>query len=163
MTPAQPFRQRSLLIALAAAFATATIGGALTRIGPWYYALEKPAFQPPDWLFGPAWTLIFILAAVAAHRAWQFATDSGGRRRVLLLFVLNAVLNVGWSYLFFFRQRPDLALYESVALWLSVAVLIGVFGRRPTSVTWLLAPYLAWVSFATALNAAIVDINPPFA
>ena len=157
-----PRSRRPLLVAAALALATASLGGALTVIGPWYRALAKPWFQPPDWLFGPAWTLIFALCAVAGAHAWTRAPDRPARRRVLALFGANAVLNVGWSLLFFNWRRPDWALVEVAFLWLSILALIVVLGRQAPRLPWLLAPYLAWVSFASVLNAAIVRLNGPF-
>ena len=113
-------------------------------------------------MFGPIWTLIYALAALAGVFAWQGATDSAGRNRILTLFALNAFLNVVWSLLFFRLHRPDWALLEVGLLWLSIIALMA--GLRPLSKasTWLLAPYLVWVSFAAALNAVIVRINPGF-
>lgn len=160
MTPGQSLRTRSLWIAVVAAMTTGAIGGALTPLGPWYRELIKPAFQPPDWLFGPAWTTIFLLTAYAGHRAWE----AGNRSSVVLaLFGINAALNVFWSYLFFFIQRPDWSTWEAVALWLSVIAIIVVFGRKTPSIRWLMAPYALWVAFAFVLNVAIVRLNGPFA
>ncbi len=157
-----PRSRQPLLVAAALALAVASIGGALTDIGPWYRQQAKPAFQPPDWVFGPAWTLIFALCAVAGAHAWSRAYGRYARRRVVTLFAVNAVLNVGWSLLFLRLQRPDWALAEVGLLWLSIVALIMVLGRQAPRLRWLLAPYLAWVSFATVLNAAVVRLNAPF-
>ena len=156
-----PFWQAlSFWIALALATVVATAGGLLTPLGTWYRELEKPFFQPPDWLFGPAWTVIFLLTAYAGHLAWE-RTDA--RATVLVLFGINAILNVAWSYLFFFIRRPDLAVWEAALLWLSVLAIILVIGNQVPLVRWLLAPYLAWVAFAFVLNLTIVRLNAPFA
>ncbi|MBC2661800.1 tryptophan-rich sensory protein [Novosphingobium flavum] len=137
-------------------------GGILTEIGPWYRNLRKPAWQPPDWLFGPAWTVILGLAAWAAVLAWNGATDEAGRMTVAALFATNFVFHFLWSPLFFTRRRPDWALVEVPFLWVSVLAL--TIGLRPYSVlaTWLIVPYLAWVSFAACLNVTIVRLNAPF-
>ncbi|WP_298198201.1 TspO/MBR family protein [Novosphingobium sp.] len=137
-------------------------GGILTEIGPWYRNLRKPAWQPPDWLFGPAWTVILGLAAWAAVLAWNGAPDETGRMTVLALFATNFVFHFLWSPLFFTRRRPDWALVEVPFLWVSVLAL--TIGLRPYSVlaTWLIVPYLAWVSFAACLNVTIVRLNAPF-
>ena len=143
-------------------------GGALTTIGPWYAALKKPSWQPPGWLFGPAWTLIGVLTTIAAVRSWRHAKAPGERNRVLALFACNGVFNVLWSLLFFNRRRPDLALGEIVPLWGSIAALILGLPRKPgtsvasSSITWLLLPYLGWVSFAAVLNYEVVRLNAPF-
>ncbi len=141
----------------------ASLGGAATEIGPWYYGLHKPWFQPPDWAFGPAWTVIYALAAIAGVIGWRSARSKGQRLRVLSAFALNALLNVLWSELFFRLQRPDWSLAESVLLWLSVLLLIVLLSPSAPSAGWVLAPYLAWVTFATYLNYAVVQLNAPFA
>ncbi|MCX7373132.1 MAG: tryptophan-rich sensory protein [Alphaproteobacteria bacterium] len=137
-------------------------GGSLTQIGPWYFGLAKPSWQPPDWLFGPAWTTIFTLTAIAGVLAWRGAAGRG-RWLVAAAIGLNAVLNVVWSALFFFLRRPDWALVEVVVLWLSVVGLTLVTARFNRVAPWLLVPYLLWVGFAGVLNLAIVRLNGPFA
>jgi tryptophan-rich sensory protein len=150
------------LVAGGGAVFVAVAGGALTEIGPWYRGLAKPSFQPPDWLFGPAWTLIFALSAWSAVTAWEAAPDDRARRWVIILFVANGALNVLWSLLFFKLRRPDWALVEVALLWASILVLIVVLGSWSRSAALMLAPYLAWVSFAAVLNWAIVRLNAPF-
>ena len=149
-----------VLVAACVATAVAAIGAGVTSLGPWYRELAKPAWQPPDWLFGPAWTLIFALCAVVGARCWSLAPDLAARRRVVAAFAVNGALNVSWSVLFFRLQRPAWALVEVLALWVSILVLIRVCAAVWRPAAWLLAPYLAWVSFATVLNAAIVRLNP---
>ncbi|MFO1047994.1 MAG: TspO/MBR family protein [Geminicoccaceae bacterium] len=153
-------RWQALLVASAVALVVAVLGMAATDLGPWYQNLRKPAWQPPDWLFGPAWTVIYALIVLSATSAWMAARDRAQRTRIVLLFALNALLNVGWSALFFQLRRPDWALWESALLWLSVLGLI--LAVRPISRTamWLLVPYLAWITFATCLNLAVVRLNP---
>ena len=155
-------RRKALVVAGLTALGVALLGIAATDIGPWYQALVKPSWQPPDWLFGPAWTVIYALAALSAATAWTAAEDPPRQRRVVVLYGLNALLNMLWSQLFFGLHRPDWALVEVVFLWLSVLVLI--LAMRPISRTasLLLWPYLAWVTFAGILNLAIVRLNPPF-
>ena len=156
---------RAAIIGTAAACAAAVAGlGALsTDIGPWYYALHKPAWQPPDWLFGPAWTLIFALCALSAIFYWHDHADRDDRMRVLAAFAANAFFNLFWSLLFFRLKRPDWALYEVGFLWLSILVLMLLQRRGSRRAAWLLAPYLAWVSFAAFLNWTIVKLNAPLA
>ncbi len=134
----------------------------MTQLGPWYFALKKPWFQPPDWLFGPAWTTIFVCCVIAAVWAWRQAHTSRQRMLILALFALNAVCNILWSTLFFFLQRPDWALWEVGFLWASIMLLIGYFWPWSRRSAHLLTPYLAWVSFAAVLNIAIVRLNAPF-
>ena len=113
-----------LALAIVLSYATAGIGGALTDLGPWYFALRHPAWKPPDAAFGVIWTTIFTLCAVSGWLAWQAADSSALRRRVAWLFGVNALLNILWSALYFKLQRPDWAMYELVFLWLSIVALI---------------------------------------
>jgi len=141
------------------AVVTAVAGMVLTRLDDWYYALRKPSWQPPEWLFGPAWTLIFILAVVSAGMAWNAADQPATRAVLLIGFSVNVVLNMAWSWLFFTRRRLDLALLEVIPLWLSIAFLILITGALVPLAGWLLAPYLCWVSFAAFLNRRIWQLN----
>jgi tryptophan-rich sensory protein len=155
-------RWQPILVAALAAVGVAVLGGLMTELGTWYYGLRQPAWKPPDWLFGPAWTVIFALVAVAGIQAWERAPDRAAREWLLALFALNAFLNVLWSLLFFRLRRPDWALVEVGFLWLSIVLMIVVLARRHRPAAWLLVPYLAWVTFAAALNAAVVQLNAPF-
>lgn len=151
----------AVLIAAVAATLVASIGGALTDLGPWYLALEKPTWQPPDWAFPVAWTLIFTLTAAAGVLTWRGAAPSA-RPKVVALYAVNAVLNILWSGLFFTLQRPDWALLESILLIASVLVLIFLAWRPSRLAALLLTPYAVWVSVAIALNAEVVRLNAPF-
>ncbi|MCU0889340.1 MAG: tryptophan-rich sensory protein [Rubritepida sp.] len=151
-------RWRPVLIGGGWAMATAFLGASLTTIGPWYRGLDRPWFQPPDWAFGPAWTLIFALAAWGFVRAWR----AGARGALVAAFAVNGLLNALWSLLFFTLERPDLALIEIVPLWLSILAMILLAARHDRAAAWLIVPYIAWVSFAGFLNLAIVRLNGPF-
>lgn len=153
---------KPVLIAAGVAILIGTLGGTLTDIGPWYQNLRKPSWQPPDWLFGPAWTLIFALATVSAVYAWRNARDRSEREWVVGLFALNGFLNVLWSTLFFKFRHPDWALVEVAFLWLSILLPMIVFWRFSKAASLYLLPYLAWVSFAAFLNYTIVKLNAPF-
>jgi tryptophan-rich sensory protein len=154
---------KPVLIAAAVAIFIAGLGGTLTDTGPWYQDLRKPPWQPPDWLFAPAWTLIFALATVSAVHAWRNARNREQRESVVGLFALNGFLNVLWSTLFFALRRPDWALIEVVFLWFSILLPVVVFWRRAKPASLYLLPYLAWVAFAAILNLAVVRLNAPFA
>ena len=140
----------------------AVLGGTLTDTGPWYQHLSKPPWQPPDWLFAPAWTLIFALSAAAAVHAWRSAGTRVRREWVIALFALNGFLNVLWSTLFFALKRPDWALIEVPLLWLSILLPIMAFWRLARPASFYLLPYLLWVSFAAFLNLTVVQLNAPF-
>lgn len=137
-------------------------GALSTQVGDWYRDLRKPPWNPPNWLFGPAWTLILGLAAWAGVLAWTHAPDPAARLRVACLYGANIVFHLAWSPLFFNLRRPDWALVEVVFLWASILALVLGVGAISTLGGWLLAPYLAWVSFAAVLNLTIVRLNAPF-
>jgi tryptophan-rich sensory protein len=151
-----------VLAAAVAAFLIASVGALVTDLGPWYLSLKQPAWKPPDWLFGPAWTLIFGLAAIAGVYAWTNAPSAAARRQVVAWFSINAFFNILWSALFFRFARPDWALLEVVFLWLSIAMIIMIPGRYSRVTSWLMVPYLAWVTVAGLLNLAVVRLNAPF-
>jgi tryptophan-rich sensory protein len=151
--------KKPILIAFLLAILVGGIGGAATEIGPWYYSLVKPAWQPPDWAFGPIWTLIYITTGIAGVRAWRLG-DEHQRRYFLGALLINCALNLLWSLLFFKMQRPDIALIEVVTLWLSILPLILLPLRYSPRSSLLMLPYLAWVSVAAYLNLTIVRLNP---
>jgi tryptophan-rich sensory protein len=163
MTLARARRFKAVLAAAGAALALGILGALATDLSPWYYQLRQPPWKPPDWLFGPVWTLIYALAAVAGIRAWERSSGVADRDWLLVCFSLNAFLNLLWSLFFFRLQRPDWALAEVVLLWISVALLVIVAGRISKAAGALLLPYLAWVAFAGALNFEVVRLNGPFA
>lgn len=155
-------RWAPVAVAAAAALGVAALGASATDIGPWYQGLQKPSWQPPDWLFGPVWTLIFGLCALAGVLAWRAAQSVRQRQLILLMFSLNALLNVLWTELFFGLRRPDWALIEAVPFWLSIVGLILVLWPISPTAGKLLIPYLVWVAFATVLNLAVMRLNGPF-
>jgi translocator protein len=158
-------RRQSWAPVLAGAIAATVIAGlgaAMTDLGPWYQGLRKPEWQPPDWLFGPAWTLIFALAALSFVAAWRAAPDRRSRAWIVGLFALNGLFNVLWSAFFFRLRRPDWALLEVCLLWLSILMLIVALARVSRLASRLLIPYLAWVTLAALLNLAVVRLNYPF-
>lgn len=149
------------ITAAAAVLAVAGTGGALTRLDDWYFALKQPAFKPPDWVFGPAWTLLFFLIAWAAVVGWRAGALHAPslRIRMLILLAVNGLANVTWSLLYFFMRRPDWALLEVAVLWGSIVALILHYRPYAPRAAWLLTPYLAWVSFAAVLNFEAVRLN----
>lgn len=159
----EPSIMRSLLIlfsCLVLCFAAAGLGSALTvpNIGGWYEGLAKPAFNPPNWIFGPVWTLLFAMMAVAL---WRVLTIGRGapRRQASIAFAMQLALNVAWSAAFFAGQSPALALVVIVALLVAILGTIDRFGRIDRLAGWLLVPYLLWVTFASILNLSIWILN----
>ncbi len=146
-----------LAVWLLLVYGAAAIGGQFTP-GAWYDALDKPPWTPPGWIFGPVWILLYGMMAAAAWVVWK---EDGvrGARLPLAFFLGQLALNAAWSWLFFGLQRPDLALVDIVLLVAAVAVTLVLFGKRSALAGWLLAPYLLWVSFATALNLEIWRLN----
>jgi benzodiazapine receptor len=138
-------------------FGVSVLGGraTLTALTDWYPALRKPAWTPPAWVFGPVWTLLYPLVAVAGWLAWR----EGRSRRTTLLFLLQLGLNAAWPWVFFGERRPDLALACAVALWLAILATLLAFWRVSRGAAVLMLPYLAWVGFAVALNLAIWRLN----
>lgn len=142
--------------------AVAGLGGLATELGPWYRALKQPWWQPPDWAFGPAWSVIYLLTAIAAVRVWLRAQSPRERAQWLTALAANGAINVFWSWLFFKARRPDWALAEVVLLWLSIVLLIVIARRHDMLAGLLLVPYLLWVAFAASLNYGVVRLNGPF-
>lgn len=153
--------KKPIYIAILLSLLVGGLGGAATEIGPWYFQLQKPSWQPPDWLFGPAWTTLYILTSIAGVKAWRRA-DEVQRRYFLGALLLNLVLNLLWSLIFFTSQRPDIALLEVVPLWLSILLMVLLVRSYSPQSALLMLPYLGWVAFAAYLNWTIVNLNAPF-
>ncbi len=126
--------------------------------GEWYAQLSKPAWNPPNWIFGPVWTALYLMMAVAAWRIWRLG-GFGGQRRPLILFFIQLALNAAWSPLFFGLKEPGLAFAEILVLWLAIVLTIAAFRRADRLAAGLLVPYLAWVSFASVLNFTLWRMN----
>jgi benzodiazapine receptor len=155
-------RWLEIAVAFAAVMVVALLGGLLTEVGPWYEGLKFPWFRPPNWLFGPAWSVIYFLVATSGVIAWDRAQDEGVRHGLIWLFAVNGILNVLWSPLFFKWRRPDWAFYELLVFWLSVLALVVYISGISSLAGWIIAPYLAWVTFAGLLNWRVFQLNKPF-
>jgi tryptophan-rich sensory protein len=153
-------RWLSLGLFLVLAFAAAGIGAAATStsVATWYASLHQPSWSPPNGIFAPVWTALYIAMAVAAWRAWQLGPPTAGRRTVSL-YSAQLTLNALWSILFFGLRRPGAAFIDVCVLWALLLVMLVRFWRtdRLAGLIWL--PYLAWVSFAAALNLAVWSLN----
>jgi benzodiazapine receptor len=146
---------------LVVVFAAAGIGSLATTksIPTWYKDLAKPSFNPPNWLFGPAWTVLYLLMAVAAFLVWKQGFGAPGVKLALALFLVQLVLNALWSILFFGLRSPLLGLVEIIVLWLAILVTTVLFFRVLPAAGILFLPYIGWVTFAAVLNAAIFALN----
>ena len=142
---------------VAVTFAAAAMGG-LFLPGDWYARLQKPAWNPPNWIFGPVWTALYTIMAVTAWLVWKRG-GFAGQRRALLFFLLQLIFNALWSPLFFGLKSPALAFVDIALLWLTLSATLVVFWRTSGMAGALLVPYLAWVSFAAALNYALWQLN----
>ena len=152
----------ALVIALAIPFAVAAIGGFATSssVSTWYPTLNKPAWTPPAWVFGPVWTVLYGLMGIASWLVWRKRADREAQvRQALGWYGLQLALNLGWSVIFFGLQLVGLALIEIVALWSALLVTTLKFGRIRRDAAGLLLPYLLWTTFAAVLNAAIWWLN----
>ena len=145
----------SLLGFFVASFAAAS-SGALFKPGPWYLALAKPWWTPPNWVFPVVWTTLFCLIAIAGWRVWR---AEGGWSPALTVYAVHLVLNAAWSAIFFGLHRLGLALAELVVFWCSVLLMMVMFYPIDPLATWLLAPYLLWVTIAGFLNYSIWRLN----
>ena len=153
--------KKKLMISLAICFAAEGLGGLFTSqsVGTWYLTLQKPAFTPPGWLFGPVWTLLYLMMGIALYSIWKRADSGEEVRGALTLFAFQLLLNVAWSAVFFGRQSPLGGLLIIVALWLTLALTVWRFRQISPLAAGLLLPYLAWTSFAAVLNFAIWHLN----
>jgi len=144
---------------LLVAFAAAGIGGfASTSAGDFYCQLVRPSWAPPGWLFGPVWSVLYALMGVSAWLVWR-AQGIAGTRSALGLFFLQLAVNALWTWLFFVWRLGAVAFGEILLLWLLIVANIVLFSRISKTAAWLLAPYLAWVSFACALTFATWRLN----
>ncbi|MBS1580569.1 MAG: tryptophan-rich sensory protein [Bacteroidetes bacterium] len=125
----------------------------------WYAQLQRPWFAPPNAVFGPVWTLLYILMGIAAGLVWNQGTARPEVRRALLLYGIQLLLNAAWSVIFFGAHALGWALLEMAVLWVLIVGCIFAFARVRRASAWLLVPYLCWVSFAFILNAAFVYLN----
>jgi translocator protein len=147
-----------VLVGFVGACSLAARMGAAFRPGDWYERLAKPSWRPPNWLFPPAWAVLYLTIAVSGWLVWR-KVGFAGAVLPLAIYLVQLVLNAAWSPIFFGLRRPDLAFIEINMLWLSIVVTIAAFYPVNAAAAWLLLPYLAWVTFAAALNFAVWRLN----
>lgn len=150
-----------LIICLLASFAAAAIGGYATALSlnDWYMTLNKPSFNPPNWLFGPVWSVLYTLMGVAAYLVWKEGDNKFGVKVAMGLFFAQLVLNALWSWAFFAWQSLGWASIEISVLWVVILLCIINFNRVRRLSAYLMIPYLLWVSFATLLTISIWWLN----
>jgi len=149
-----------LVVVVVVTFAAAGVGSIATSqsVSDWYTALEKPSWTPPGWIFGPVWTALYTLMAVAAWAVWR-KEGWAGARAALVLYAVQLALNAAWSPLFFGLRMPGLAFAELVVLWLALIATAVAFWKKSLVAGALLVPYVLWTTFAAALNLAIWRMN----
>lgn len=152
---------KKLIIALSLPFAAGFIGQIATgpAIDTWYATINKPFFNPPNWIFGPVWTLLYFLMGVSLYLIFVDKTKKEKKKKAIYLFLTQLGLNSLWSILFFGTQNPLLAFLEIVILWIVILLTIVEFKKINKVAAYLLVPYILWVSFASLLNLAILLLN----
>jgi translocator protein len=151
-----------LIVSIAIPFLVGVFGSLFTTadsLGNWYAGLNKPPFNPPDWVFGPVWTTLYIMMGVAAFLVWRKGLENKPVRIVLVCYIVQLALNAIWTPLFFGLHSPLLGLIDIVLLLNAIIVTIFAFFQISRPAALLLIPYLAWVSFATVLNASLYLLN----
>lgn len=145
---------------IAVCAAVSILGGLATAnsVTDWYLTLNRPSFNPPGWVFGPVWTVLYLFIAVAGWRVWR-GPPGEARRRALTLYGVQLALNLAWSFLFFGLQRPDLGLLDILALLAAISWTTVLFWRLDRLSGLLFMPYVLWVAFASVLNASIWWLN----
>lgn len=130
----------------------------MPNIPTWYAQLDKPWFNPPNWVFGPVWSTLYLLMGIALYLVWTAKTKDS-KKRAYSIFGAQLVLNLLWSVVFFGLHQSWLAVVVIVALWITIALTIREFAKFSRPAAWLLVPYIAWVTFASALNIAVAVLN----
>ena len=154
-----PIKFPKLFLSIGLCLGVGFIGSVFTvsSIPTWYASLNKPIFSPPNWVFGPVWTTLYILMGFSFYLIW--ISKSKFKQRAINLFFIQLMLNAVWSIVFFGLKNPSLALVDIVALWIAILLTIKYFYPISKSSAYLLVPYLFWVSFAGILNLSIVFLN----
>jgi translocator protein len=150
-----------LIASITLCFFVAFLGSAFTfsSIPTWYAHLNKPFFNPPNWIFGPVWTILYFLMGISLYIVWNKNIASKKKERPIKIFIIQLVLNLLWSLVFFGLHQPLLALINIVILWYSIFITIKYFYGISRMSAYLLYPYIVWVSFASILNFAVVILN----
>ncbi|HOT44130.1 MAG TPA: tryptophan-rich sensory protein [Spirochaetota bacterium] len=138
------------------------IGALMTEpsVGSWYSGLNKPSFNPPDWIFGPVWTALYLMMGIALYLVWKKGLSHKETRAAVAAFGVQLFLNLAWSFLFFYLHMPFAAFIEIILLWFAIAATMAAFARVSRAACRLLVPYLLWVSFASVLNFFLWRLNP---
>jgi benzodiazapine receptor len=150
-----------LFISILIPLLVGAISGYFTSSGVngWYEAANKPWFNPPNWIFAPVWTGLYIMMGIAFFLVWKTETYRSVKQSAVFLFAAQLILNFFWSLIFFKMQQPGWAFAEIILMWVTILLTILAFGKISSTAAWLLVPYISWVSFATVLNYSIWRLN----
>lgn len=150
-----------LFISIAVPLLVGAIAGFFTSSGvnTWYAIANKPSFNPPNWLFAPVWTALYIMMGIALYLVWKSETEKAVKQTAIILFGVQLLLNFFWSFIFFYAQQPGWAFIEILIMWLFILLTILWFRKISPVAAWLLVPYICWVSFASVLNFYIWKLN----
>ncbi len=150
-----------LFISILIPLVVAGIAGFFTSAGVngWYAVANKPSFNPPNWLFAPVWTALYLLMGIALYLVWKSETTNTVKQTALILFGIQLAFNFFWSFIFFYAKQPGWAFVEIIAMWIAILFTIIWFGKISSTAAWLLVPYIFWVSFASLLNFYIWKHN----
>lgn len=151
----------TLVGAIAVCELAGVIGSVFTTpaIPGWYAGISKPELNPPNWIFGPVWTSLFALMGIALYLVWQKKLENKKAKEAINYFILQLILNVAWSAIFFGLKNPAAAFFEIILLWLAILATIITFAKVSRPAAWLLLPYILWVTFAAYLNYTIWILN----
>lgn len=131
----------------------------ITGVGSWYQTIQKPDWNPPNWLFAPVWTTLYVMMGIAFYLVWRSNVDTKTKRPALIFWMAQLVLNFFWSIIFFYTHQIGYALVEIIMLWILILVTIFRFALIIKAAAWLMVPYISWVSFAGILNYTIWMLN----
>ena len=150
-----------LVISILIPLLVGAVAGLFTSSGVkgWYALANKPWFNPPDWIFAPVWTGLYIMMGIAFFLIWRAAADKTIKQTAMILFVVQLVINFFWSFIFFRLQQPGWAFAEIILMWVTILLTILSFGKISSTAAWLMVPYICWVSFALVLNYSIWKLN----
>ena len=150
-----------LLIAMLIPLLVGGTAGFFTASGVdgWYALANKPWFNPPNWIFMPVWTMLYLMMGIALYLVWKTKADKSIKQTSIILFAVQLTLNFFWSLIFFKMQQPGWAFAEIIVMWLMILLTIIWFSKISSAAAWLLVPYLCWVSFASVLNYTIWQLN----
>jgi translocator protein len=150
-----------LIIAIAIPLAIGALGSYFTMpaVNGWYQTINKPSWNPPNWIFAPVWTTLYVLMGIAFYLVWKSGNNSTTKRIAISFFIVQLALNSLWSVIFFNQRQLGWAFAEIILLWLFILFTIFAFANINKTAAWLLVPYISWVSFATILNYTIWQLN----